>query len=181
MCQLMCHLKLRFLVVALIAFALGVGAVSLLNAFRSAPVRLEDVPAPKMSSASPPPAYYVSAVDEDSSGCATTREAWEQLYRGTSQLGKPVISGGVLQGKAISKPQPTYPPIAKAARASGTVTVQIIVGEEGQVIAARSVSGHPLLQHAAVKAACQTRFSPTLLSGQPVKVSGTMTYNFVLQ
>jgi protein TonB len=94
---------------------------------------------------------------------------------------KTIVSGGVLNGKAISKPQPTYPPIAKAARAAGTVTVQIVVDESGRVISASAVSGHPLLQQAAVAAARQARFSPTLLSGQPVKVSGVITYNFVLQ
>jgi periplasmic protein TonB len=94
---------------------------------------------------------------------------------------KTIVSGGVLNGKAISKPQPPYPAIAKAARASGTVTVQIVVDESGRVISASAVSGHPLLQQAAVAAARQARFSPTLLSGQPVKVSGVITYNFVLQ
>jgi protein TonB len=94
---------------------------------------------------------------------------------------KTVVSGGVLNGKAISKPQPAYPAIAKAARAQGTVTVQILVDESGRVISASAVNGHPLLQAAAVAAARQARFSPTLLSGQPVKVSGVITYNFVLQ
>jgi TonB family protein len=92
-----------------------------------------------------------------------------------------IIAGGVLNGKAISKPQPAYPAIAKAARAQGTVVVQILVDESGRVISASAVSGHPLLQQAAVAAARQARFSPTLLSGQPVKVSGVITYNFVLQ
>ena len=91
------------------------------------------------------------------------------------------ISGGVLNGKAISKPQPAYPAIAKAAKASGTVTVQITIDENGNVITARAVSGHPLLQQSAVAAARQAKFSPTKLSGQPVKVTGVLTYNFVLQ
>jgi protein TonB len=94
---------------------------------------------------------------------------------------KTIVSGGVLNGKAISKPQPPYPSIAKAARAQGTVTVQITVDESGRVVSANAVSGHPLLQQAAVSAARQARFSPTMLSGQPVKVSGVITYNFVLQ
>ena len=94
---------------------------------------------------------------------------------------KTIISGGVLNGKAISKPQPPYPAIARAARAQGTVTVQIVVDEGGRVISATAVSGHPLLQQAAVAAARSARFTPTLLSGQPVKVSGVITYNFVLQ
>ena len=92
-----------------------------------------------------------------------------------------VVSGGILNGKAISKPQPAYPAIARAARAQGTVTVQILVDEEGKVISASAVSGHPLLQQAAVNAARGARFAPTFLDGQPVKVSGVITYNFVLQ
>lgn len=91
------------------------------------------------------------------------------------------ISGGVLNGKAISKPQPAYPAIAKAAKASGTVTVQVLVDESGNVVTASAVSGHPLLRASAVAAARQAKFSPTKLSGQPVKVTGVITYNFVLQ
>lgn len=89
------------------------------------------------------------------------------------------ISGGVMNGKAISLPKPAYPAAAKAVKASGTVTVQITVDEKGNVIEARAVSGHPLLQAAAVSAARQAKFSPTQLSGQPVKVTGILTYNFV--
>ena len=91
------------------------------------------------------------------------------------------ISGGVLNGKALSLPHPPYPAIARAARASGTVVVQVTIDENGQVISARAVSGHPLLQAVAVAAARQARFSPTKLSGQPVKVMGVITYNFVAQ
>ena len=91
------------------------------------------------------------------------------------------ISGGVLNGKATSLPQPTYPPIARAAHASGTVTVQVVVDEEGKVLTARAVSGHPLLQAAAVAAARQARFTPTKLSGQTVKVTGVIIYNFAAQ
>ena len=91
------------------------------------------------------------------------------------------ISGGVLNGKAISLPKPGYPPIARAAHASGTVVVQVLIDENGSVVSAHAVSGHPLLQAAAVGAAKQARFSPTKLSGQPVKVTGVIQYNFVSQ
>ncbi len=94
---------------------------------------------------------------------------------------KTVVMGGVLNGKAISKPQPSYPSDAKAAGAQGTVTVRILVDEEGRVVEAQAVSGHELLRHASETAARKTRFAPTRLSGQPVKVSGLITYNFVLQ
>ncbi|HEX7318449.1 MAG TPA: TonB family protein [Pyrinomonadaceae bacterium] len=95
--------------------------------------------------------------------------------------GKVIVSGGVLNGKAVSKPQPAYPPIARAAGASGTVTVQILIDEEGNVISASAVAGHPLLQAAAVAAARKAKFAPTTLQGQPVRVSGVVTYNFVLE
>src|ERR1044072_1117055 len=91
------------------------------------------------------------------------------------------ISGGVLNGKAISLPKPQYPAIAKAAHAAGTVTVQVLIDENGNVVSAKAISGHPLLQAVAVAAARQARFSPTKLSGQPVKVSGMIQYNFVAQ
>lgn len=91
------------------------------------------------------------------------------------------ISGGVLNGKAISLPRPAYPPIARQAHASGQVVVQVVIDENGGVISARAVSGHPLLQAVSVAAARQARFSPTKLSGQPVKVTGVITYNFVAQ
>ncbi len=91
------------------------------------------------------------------------------------------ISGGVLNGKAINLPQPAYPPVAKAAKASGTVVVQVIVDESGNVTEAHAVSGHPLLQAAAVAAARSAKFSPMKLSGQAVKVSGIINYNFTAE
>ena len=93
---------------------------------------------------------------------------------------RPVIAGGILQGKSISKPQPAYPPAAKAAGVSGTVVVQVIVGEDGSVAEAEAVSGPDLLREASVEAALRARFAPTRLSGQPVRVSGVITYRFVL-
>ena len=94
------------------------------------------------------------------------------------KITKPV-SGGVLNGKATSLPKPPYPPAARAVRASGAVTVQVLIDESGSVVSASAVSGHPLLRAAAVQAARGARFSPTQLSGQAVKVSGVITYNFV--
>jgi len=91
------------------------------------------------------------------------------------------ISGGVLNGKALSLPKPPYPAIARAAHASGTVTVQVTIDESGKVISAHAVGGHPLLQQAAAQAAYGAKFSPTLLAGKPVKVTGVLTYNFEAQ
>ncbi len=88
------------------------------------------------------------------------------------------ISGGALDEKATSKPEPAYPAVAKAANASGKVVVQVTVDEQGNVVSAAAVSGHPLLRAAAQQAARQAHFAPTLLSGRPVKVNGTLSYDF---
>ena len=89
-------------------------------------------------------------------------------------------SGGVLQGSATKRVEPVYPPLAKAARVSGAVVVEVTVDEDGNVISARAMSGHPLLKDAAVAAARQWTFAPHKLSGVPVKVIGTITFNFNL-
>ncbi len=88
------------------------------------------------------------------------------------------VSGEVLNGKAKFLAQPLYPPAAKAVGASGQVSVQVSIDEDGNVISANAVSGHPLLKTAATDAAIQSKFSRTFLSGEPVKVSGTIIYNF---
>ena len=92
-----------------------------------------------------------------------------------------LISKGVITSEAIFLPKPPYPVIALQVRAQGTVAVQVVIDETGKVISAHLMSGHPLLAPAAVKAAYQARFSPTMLGDHPVKVSGVITYNFVLQ
>lgn len=90
------------------------------------------------------------------------------------------ISGGVVNGKAVSLPAPAYPAAAKAVNASGSVNVQVLIDEEGNIVSASAVSGHPLLRAAAESAALRSKFRPTMLQGQPVKVSGIITYVFNL-
>ena len=89
------------------------------------------------------------------------------------------ISGGVLNGRATKLVQPAYPAIARAAHASGQVNVQVVIDEDGNVISATSVSGHPLLKPAAAAAARASKFLPTIVGGEHVKVSGVIIYNFV--
>ncbi len=90
------------------------------------------------------------------------------------------VSGGVLNGKAVSLPVPVYPQIAVRARTTGKVEVEVTVDESGKVISAQAVSGPVGLREAAVEAAKHARFSPTKLSGAPVKVVGLINYNFTL-
>jgi TonB family protein len=90
------------------------------------------------------------------------------------------IRGGVLNGRAVVKPAPQYPEAARQARQQGVVVVQVVVDESGRVILACAVSGPRGLRDASENAAYGWRFTPTLLSGQPVKVSGTITFKFTL-
>jgi periplasmic protein TonB len=84
------------------------------------------------------------------------------------------VAGGLLNAKAIYLPQP----LAPAGDANGVVLVQVLIDEQGSVVEARPVSGPQHLHAPAVNAARLARFTPTLLMGEPVKVSGTLSYNF---
>jgi TonB family protein len=130
--------------------------------------------------------YVRSEKDE-----ASAADAWKSVL-GTLKMDAPdgstaesqetsIMSGGVLNGRVVVKPPPNYPPVAKAAHQQGTVTVQVVVDEEGNVTYAKAVSGPSLLKDAGEKAAKKAKFTPSTVCGHPVKVSGVITYNFVLQ
>jgi protein TonB len=76
---------------------------------------------------------------------------------------------------------PIYPDAAKRSRMSGVVEVEVLIDVSGKVISAKAVRGPGMLQQAAEMAARQARFTPTLLSGQPMKVVGVISYNFTLK
>ena len=90
------------------------------------------------------------------------------------------VSGGVLNGTALTLPPPAYPESAKRMKIQGVVTVEVVLDETGKVISANATEGPQLLRDAAVLAAKRARFSPTKLSGMPVKVSGVINYKFAL-
>lgn len=89
-------------------------------------------------------------------------------------------SAGVLQKEATHRVEPDYPPLARAARVAGDVTVEIVIDTEGNVVSATALSGHALLKNAAVVAARQWKFNPTTLSGVPVQVKGNIVFEFHL-
>jgi len=91
------------------------------------------------------------------------------------------VSLGVINGKASRLVTPPYPPAAKAVHASGAVNVSVSIDVNGNVVSASAVSGHPLLRQAAEQAARQSKFTPTVLSGVAVPVTGIIVYNFVAQ
>jgi TonB family protein len=90
------------------------------------------------------------------------------------------LSGGVLNGKALDLPMPSYPEVARRLRITGLVQVDVVVDENGKVISAKVSSGPGSLRDVALQAALRARFSPTKLSGQSIKVFGQINYNFTL-
>lgn len=93
---------------------------------------------------------------------------------------KPVIQSlGVINGRAASLPKPVYSAAALAVKAQGKVDVQVMIDEQGRVVSAKAINGHPLLRASAEDAARRAKFSPTYLSKVPVKVTGVITYNFI--
>ncbi len=107
----------------------------------------------------------------------------DEYLRNHPELGQRAIETGdskdLLNGKALYLPPPEFPSIAAGLRASGAITVTIIIDEEGKVIAAQAVAGHPLLLSAAEQAARKALFTPTIEQGKPVKVLGRIQYNFI--
>jgi len=91
---------------------------------------------------------------------------------------KPIQAIGIVNGKATDLPKPPYPAAALAMRIEGKVDVQVTIDETGKVISAKAASGNPLLRQAAENAAWKARFTPTLLSRVPIKVTGVIVYNF---
>jgi len=83
-------------------------------------------------------------------------------------------------GMALRRVTPQYSAMARAVRAAGAVPVQVVISEEGRVISAEAVGGHPMLRPLAVEAARQWLFKPTILNEVPVKVQGVLTFNFTL-
>jgi protein TonB len=86
-------------------------------------------------------------------------------------------SGGVVRGKVLKRVEPTNPTAAMS-RITGTVVVEVLVNEQGNVASARALSGHPVLQNAALSAARRWKFEPSKLNGTVVQATGQITFNF---
>ena len=98
----------------------------------------------------------------------------------TGENQKGIIRSGVITGKAINLPQPSYPASANSAGVEGSVAVEVLIDEDGKVIEAKAISGPPVLRGAAEDAARRARFTPIRLEGVPVKITGIINYNFRL-
>ena len=123
---------------------------------------------------------FLSQIDASYKFERKQTESAQQASDSQAQESQETVEVGVVNGKAISLPKPDYPSIAKGARAAGTVNVLVVIDESGKVIAARAITGHPLLRDACEAAARKARFTPPIINGQPKKVRGTIFYNFTV-
>jgi TonB family protein len=101
-------------------------------------------------------------------------------YASTVRPKPPVrpVSGGVLNGKALTLPKPSYPAMARRTRVTGEVTVEVVIDMTGGVVSARAIEGPTVFHQSAVKAAYLARFSPAMLENRPVMAIGRITYIF---
>ena len=91
------------------------------------------------------------------------------------------IDGEFINGKAIHLAKPSYSQQARRQRLSGRVFVAVRVDEAGKVVEARAVcNSDPILAYSALESARKSVFTPTVVSGKPTKVTGYITYNFVV-
>ena len=87
-----------------------------------------------------------------------------------------------LKGPAVTKRvHPEHPLIARQARVEGTVILEALVDEQGRVADARVIKSIPLLDRAALDAAKQWEFTPTLINGEPVPVLVQLEMEFNLR
>jgi len=121
-----------------------------------------------IATARPAPAYH-----PPEPAAAPTRTAPRSIPR-------IAVGGTVQEAKLLVAVKPIYPPLARAARVSGTVELEAVIGRDGRLAELKVRKGHALLIQAAVDAVRQWVYKPTFLNGDPVEVSTMITVNFIL-
>jgi protein TonB len=135
------------------------------------------LPAPHPAELPPPIAVPDTAASAASTPVATAREPAKEAPAPTP-LAPLKVSQGVVQGALVSKVNPDYPRVARAARIQGSVVMDAIIGTDGTVQQLQVISGNPLLVGAALEAVKKWRYRPYLLDGIPAEVETTITVNF---
>ncbi len=87
----------------------------------------------------------------------------------------PAPPTGAQRLRVLHRVEPVYPPAARAVGAEGDVNVEFIVNDQGEVISASAIDGHPLLRSAAVHAMRQCRFEPPT---NEMRRTGTVRFSF---
>ncbi|HUJ30280.1 MAG TPA: TonB family protein [Candidatus Acidoferrum sp.] len=91
------------------------------------------------------------------------------------------VGGDLKPPRQLFAPPPVYPTIAKQAGIQGTVVVDAVIDEQGNVVQAHVVSGPGLLLNAALQAVANWKYQPTRLNGEPISVEMRVEVHFLLQ
>jgi protein TonB len=91
------------------------------------------------------------------------------------------VGGAIKAPRRLVNVNPVYPEDAKAAGIEGVVILQVVIGEDGSVVDAQVLRSIPELDQAALDAAYQWQYEPTLLNGEPIEVEMVVTINFTLR
>jgi TonB family protein len=91
------------------------------------------------------------------------------------------VGGAIKPPIKIKDVAPIYPGAAKLANTQGTVIMDLTVGPDGKVSAVKVLRSVPALEAAAVDAAKQWQYQPTLINGTPTPVITTVAVNFSLE
>lgn len=95
-------------------------------------------------------------------------------------INQPPVFNKELDKAIISKPNPVYPSAARSRRLSGTISVSVVVDENGRVLTATASPPIPFLTEAALEVSYEAWFNPTIVDGMPVVAQGIISYQFVL-
>jgi protein TonB len=141
----------------------------------SRPANTTDAPGPKAQPSPAPPAARTASTEPRPAASPRQSDA-----HGNAAADSQLMNVGSLLDRATQKISPTYPTTARSAHVTGVVTVYVEVDEKGLVVAVPRTEGPQLLKKAAEDAARRWKFRPTMIDGQPVRVMGFISFNFVL-
>jgi TonB family protein len=132
-------------------------------------------PAARSMPGASPGAVTVREASYEKAGAAEQAEGRE----GAAASGEPLrVSAGQMAGNLISRPDPVYPPIAKAAHVQGAVVLRAVISKTGEVTNYAVASGPEMLRGSAIDAVKQWKYKPYLVNGMPMEVETTITVNF---
>jgi protein TonB len=145
----------------------------------------------RIMEAVPPPQLSLAGGIEGAIGNGARTGIWGMMNDSMARAAQPSVpahspavrtfrESRLLEGSLIRRVQPTYPPLAKAARIQGPVVMFAIISKAGTIENLRTISGHPMLVPAAIDAVGQWRYRPYILNGEPVEVETQITVNFIL-
>ena len=90
------------------------------------------------------------------------------------------ITSGMKEPTLLYEPPVVYSPVARMAHVEGTVVIEAIIDEQGNVTQVHFISGPAMLVQSAMKAVAERRYAPTILDGQPVAIRLTVKVDYKL-